>query len=420
MHPGGAGTDYSVAEIPGLYGAFTFTEKLLQKLWLRGDFERHALRTEDGRRLELRHPGRWNLLGGPDFTCARGRFDDGPETTFDVELHLRAADWEAHGHARDPSYDGVGLHVVLFPPAGRVTSTGAGGRAIPILTLLPRLHRSLEEYAADDAVETLADRAAVRLPDELGRLPEAELQELLRAKGAERWRQKVHFARRRIERLGWNEACHQTALEIMGYRFNRVPMLRLAGAVPLARWQEGRVDIEALLEAERDAWSLQGVRPANRPRERLRQYAAWTAAVPEWPARLAELAAAEAAAGGATEDTRAFRLRMGMTGLRRHLAENVCGGAVGGTRLDTLVCDGFRPLAAVHGGGGGGEVWYHWFPGDLPAAISSGLRQLGFLDGRKRPACHGVAQGLLQWMLDRDAELRRTSGAGAAAEGSGA
>src|ERR1044071_3371281 len=91
----------SVAEVQGLYGPFFFGEKLLQKIWLRGDFEKSAARLVDGRSLRIIHPGKWNLLGGPDFKSARLAFGDGPEICGDVELHLRAVDWMAHGHAAD-------------------------------------------------------------------------------------------------------------------------------------------------------------------------------------------------------------------------------------------------------------------------------------------------------------------------------
>ncbi len=40
----------------------------------------------------------------------------------DVEFHVRADDWEAHGHQQDPRYNNVMLHVVLFCD-GSTTST---------------------------------------------------------------------------------------------------------------------------------------------------------------------------------------------------------------------------------------------------------------------------------------------------------
>src|SRR5581483_2798254 len=168
----------ALAEIQGLYGAFSFPEKLLQKIWLRGDFDRAAAATTDGRAVRVLHPGRWNLLGGPDFRDARLALADAREATGDVEVHLHAADWEAHGHAGDRAYDRVQLHVVLFPPEPGHVTRGGDGQPIPVLALLPLLHHDLEEYAAEEAVEVLASRPSTRITDELVPLPRPELDAL--------------------------------------------------------------------------------------------------------------------------------------------------------------------------------------------------------------------------------------------------
>lgn len=393
-----------VAEVQGLDGAFTFSEKLLQKIWLRGDFERSLAATMDGRRVQIVHPGKWNLLGGPDFRDARLRFDGGREVTGDIEVHLRAGDWAAHRHAEDPAYDRVILHVVLFPPDDAAITKGSGGQAIPVLALLPLLHRALEEFAGEEAVETLANRPTAQLPEALCLLAPEDLAALLRKHAAARWRQKVHFARLRIQRLGWEAACHHAALEILGYRFNRAPMLRLAGARPLETWGRGDVVPENAFAAEEDTWSLQGVRPANHPRVRLRQYTEWAKARPDWPGRVGALAKEWVASARAAEpaSTREVRRRERFSALRARIGDEVCGGAVGGTRLDNLICDGLLPLTAAQTSADVEWLWYHWFAGDLPPMLTDGLRQLGFFDGREQPACHGAAQGMLGWMLARE------------------
>ena len=301
----------AVAEVQGLYGAFSFPERLLQKIWQRGDFDLTAARLADGRDLVVKHPGKWNHLGGPDFSGAR-LIIGGREITGDVELHLHARDWAAHGHAADPAYDRVVLHAVLFPCAETQTR-GAGGRDIPVICLLPLLHHGLEEYAAEEAMEQLAGRPLHHAQEILGLLGREELDTLLMEEAARRWRGKVHFARERIKRLGWDGACHHAALEILGYRFNRAPMLTVATTWPLGEWAAGRVDPAAVFMemAGDERWSLQGVRPLNHPRLRLRQYADWCAARPDWPARvrsseclraLAE-ARANATGGGAVMPT---------------------------------------------------------------------------------------------------------------------
>ncbi|MBL9189841.1 MAG: DUF2851 family protein [Opitutaceae bacterium] len=405
MRPVPVAESPAVAEVQGLYGAFSFPEKLLQKIWLRGDFDGAGALTTDGHQVRVLHPGKWNLLGGPDFLGARLRIGGAGarEITGDIEVHLRAGDWQAHGHARDPAYDHVVLHVVLFPPERDQVTLGADGRVIPVLVLLPLLHRALEEFAGDEAVEALAQRPASRMVEELGPLARPELEALLTRHAEMRWRQKVHFARLRLDRLGWDAACHHAALEILGYRFNRAPMLRVAARWPLAEWGSGAVTADEALAAEVETWSVQGVRPANHPRVRLAQYAAWVRARPDWPTRVRDLARTLPVIELDGAATREVRRVHGFTHLRAVLGESVCADAVGGTRFDNLVCDGLLPLIAAREGGRLAGLWHHWFPGDLPPAITGGLRRLAVFDGRARPACHGAAQGLVGWLIEREA-----------------
>lgn len=402
----GAGTESgAVAEVQGLYGAFSFSERLLQKIWLRGDFDLAAARMADGRALKVVHPGKWNHLGGPDFSGAR-LVIGGHDITGDVELHLHARDWAAHGHASDPAYDRVVLHAVLFPCAETQTR-GGGGRDIPVLCLLPLLHHGLEEYAAEEAVEQLAGRPLHHAQEILGMLGNEELDTLLREEAARRWRGKVHFARERIRRLGWDGACHHAALEILGYRFNRAPMLSAATAYPMGEWAERRAEPAAVYEALRERWSLQGVRPLNHPRLRLRQYAAWCAARPDWPARLRDGAYVRRLAGAADLENAGageWRRVMKLAEKREAIKEGLCAGAVGGSRLDNLVGDGFMPLLAAETGAELGAAWAGWYAGDAPEALAGVLRGLGMFGGRDRPVAQGPLQGLLGWMLAHEAK----------------
>jgi hypothetical protein len=391
----------AVAEMQGLDGPFSFPEKLFQKIWLRGDFETARAVTADGRTVRVLHPGKWNLLGGPDFKGAQLQLDDA-KVRGDVEVHLHERDWAIHGHASDNAYDEVILHVVLFPSA-EMFSRGRDGRQIPVLSLLPLLHRDLEEYAADDAMESLANRPGSRVPEELGGLEPGELERWLRRCAEMRWRQKVYFARLRLARLGWESACHHAALEVLGYRFNRAPMLRVATAWPLSAWSAGEGTADEAFAAEEKRWSVQGARPANYPLLRLRQYAAWTRERPDWPARLETLActlpAGSGTADGATVD---FRRTHALAKFRARLAREICADAVGGTRLDNLICDGFWPLLAACGADGFFAWWFYWPPGDLPPHVTGALRALGVFTYHAKPACHGFAQGMLGWLLARE------------------
>lgn len=387
----------------GLYGPFTLTERVVQKIWLRGDFAQHRLVLADGRPLEIRFTGQWNLLGGPDFRAARLVIGGGT-VTGDVEVHFHAADWRAHGHAADRAYDNVALHVVLFPlAAGGKPVVHRDGREIPTLVLLPLLHRDLEEYASDDALENITARDEWERFAGLAALPATELRPLLHGHATERWRQKVRFAKVRIGKLGWTDAAHHTALEVFGYRQNRAAMLRIAAQFPLQSW--AGVKPEEVFAAGGAAWQLQGVRPANHPLTRLRQYHQWAAARPDWPEQLRRMALpAEAKALAPTKPARqALQLKK----LRETFARDLTGEAVGGTRLDNLVCDGFLPLVTAETGEDRFGAWFHWFLGDVPDPVKKIMPKLGLAGLADQPLCHGWAQGLLGWILECEARASR-------------
>ncbi|MBI2813373.1 MAG: DUF2851 family protein [Opitutae bacterium] len=395
-----------VAEMQGLYGPFTLTERVVQKIWLRGDFDRTRLVLTDGRPLEIRTLGAWNLLGGPDFRGAQ-LVIGGESVTGDVEVHFHAADWRAHRHQTDRAYDHVALHVVLFPPgSGERSAVRGDGRAMPTLVLLPLLHRDLEEYASDDALEAITARDEWEKFAGLAAAPAAELPGLLRAKAGERWRQKVRFSKMRIERVGWTAAAHCTALEILGYRHNRAAMLTVATKYPLEAWRDG-VEVARIYEESGALWQTQGVRPANHPLVRLRQYQAWVAAHPDWPERLRRMAETLPAGGLEARPTAFARRTLELRLRREAFARDLIGGAVGGTRLDNLVCDGLLPLLAAESGRDAAALWFHWFLGDVPGQVRKALPKLGVAGRGAAPLCQGWAQGLLGWVLAHDARASR-------------
>lgn len=400
---------HSVAELQGVYAPFSFSEILLQKLWLRREFDSAQVRLQDGRQLDVLNPGRWNRIGGPDFKGAQLRID-GREITGDVEVHLHEKDWAAHAHADDPAYDNVVLHVVLFMPS-RIWTRGADGREIPLLVLLPLLHHGLEEYAFEDAIESLSQQVSSPMRERLKTMGGERVLADLHRHAERRWRHKIHFARERIRRLGWDGACHFTTLEILGYSRNRVPMMAIATAYPLGLWAENEgqaaVDIDRLFAEQDGHWSLHGIRPLNHPRLRLKQYADGVKACPDWPEVWKAFAKTLPEGRNGVGGTRAYRHLHGLTDIRGRLCSRICNEILGGTRLDTLVCDGLLPLASAETGGDFQELWWHWFLGDVPTTCADLLGELQELMPALQ-ACHGLGQGMLGLLLEWENETRKS------------
>lgn len=91
-----------------------FTERHLQAMWLEQKYFKD-LTTTSGEGIEVISPGIWNAEAGPDFLKAHLRIG-GQEIKGDIELHLSDEGWEQHGHATDPRYQNVVLHLALWIP----------------------------------------------------------------------------------------------------------------------------------------------------------------------------------------------------------------------------------------------------------------------------------------------------------------
>lgn len=384
----------SAEEFQGLYGPYQVSELLIQKIWLRGAFDASRLVDHRGRRVKVVFPGRWNRLAGPDFKDSILEFD-GERVEGDVEIHFGLRDWRAHGHHGDPAYNDVILHVLYHPRTtkGRPTRT-ASGLDVPSVSLMPLLWYDLEAYALEDSLVESTGAGEDSQLESLFDHPLHERRQLLRNRASRRWQYKVRFAGERIQRYGWREACHLTAMEILGYSANRIPMLWVAGAYPLLRMLEERPRLEALWEVGGDRWKTLGCRPSNYPKRRLAQYLDWLGAAPEWTERL-EAWLERFSPPLQVESTVRFRRETEMGKCRDRLFETVLGEAISSSKLDTLACDGFLPLLTARTDRNLEDFWFHWFPGNLPSDFARRLRRLSVLEKGRYAMCNGWGQGLL-------------------------
>ena len=307
---------HQVKELHGLYGSFTLSERILQQIWLRQDFAASSLKTTSGRRLEILNPGQWNHGGGPDFKQASLRID-GELRRGDVEVHFNASDWEHHGHDRNPAFQGVILHVVLFQP--KPIKNGLQKRDSDFLEtfcLLPKLEIDLESYAESIALREMEAVNHLEWVNAFMGLNASSRRATLEHAGRRRWKQKVTFAKTRLESLDWNTACHQYLLEVLGYARNRVPMTRIADRFPLSVWQTGTVEVSTVYASESENWARSGMRPSNHPKQRLNNYQRLVHAISDWPVGLRS---AIQALPEVTEElpTSEFRRRAGMTSFQK-------------------------------------------------------------------------------------------------------
>lgn len=389
----------SFAEVQGLFGPVTLSERVFQKIWHRGDFRSDALRTHSGKPLEIISRGQWNRLSGPDFLNAEFRIG-GERVCGDVEFHFYAEDWFAHGHDANPAFGSVALHVLLFPPKKDFPTRNARGNAMETFLLLPHLNIDVEEYASNEALAALEGRedADAALEFLLEKEPR-ERDRLIVEFSRERYAQKVNFMRRRLEKTPWENALHEIVLETLGLHKNRPQMSRLALKFsPSAMLLAGA---DSLFASAAGTWNLSGVRPANHPRARLAQYLKLLEKNPAWTRTLRESAANfDVPADGISLSGKAFRAAGKLPALHKFFAEKIFAGTIGGTRFETLMCDAVLPLCAAATGKDLFPLWHYWFIGDAPAKAVPILRSANVVS-RERPLCNGAFQALLQIMLKR-------------------
>ena len=184
------------------------TEMEAQALW----FEQlylQVLTTDDGRTVEIIQPGFWNHGGGPDFTRAVARFRkdgkaDDDLTIGNVEVHLRPADWTAHGHHTNAAYDETILHVVWESKSGRAFFPAtAAFRRVPQVVLGTQLVApwpELQPLCASLLRGPLPGAVPGRCSPALAQLPADQIADILRGAGLFRLRQKARrwFWRRRL------------------------------------------------------------------------------------------------------------------------------------------------------------------------------------------------------------------------------
>ena len=250
------------------------TEATLVRLWAGQRFPASALATPDGAALRVLHPGRAGRGAGPDFRDAIIAPSSGWLLRGDVELHVRASDFRAHGHGRDARYDRVVLHVVFEDDAAGGTRL-ASGRSVPVVALAPWLRRRARELAG-----WLSSPRLWREPchDALARLGREEVPGQLAALGDRRFAERAVVLGEALRAHGPGEALYRALLSGLGYGGDRPLLEGVAGRLPwpalAALLDSAPADrrvaaAETALVGTLGAAPPAGGRPANRPERRV-------------------------------------------------------------------------------------------------------------------------------------------------------
>ncbi|MBP3762906.1 MAG: DUF2851 family protein [Bacteroidales bacterium] len=246
------------------------TEAFLHYLWQNQMLDQ-GLTTTDGRPVSVMRPGELNRDAGPDFFNARLTIG-GVEWAGNIEVHLRASDWNAHRHSTDKTYNSVVLHVVYEHDADIRLEDGT---TPPTLELSRFLHPAI--VANYDALMAPAAEESIPCARRVAQVPAMILHSYMDRLVVERIEAKSAVVRRLLEesRGGWEQTCYWLLAHYFGGKVNALPFELTAKATPpglLARWRDNPARVEALLMGQ--AGMLEGYFSDEYPRQLQTDYEA--------------------------------------------------------------------------------------------------------------------------------------------------
>lgn len=192
----------------------------------------------DGQPVAVVYRGRWTAGSGPDFEGAILNIGEGPGSLVNgaVEIHLRCADWWAHGHHTDPRYNSVALHVVLWPAAARPV-TRQDGAQVPTLVLADYITLPAAELVerARPLVQNLGTLSEEPCWQRTQSWPIEKILGIIEEAGNTRFAARAATIEADLSVLDSpDEAFYRGLMDSMGYSANREPMRQVASALPVS------------------------------------------------------------------------------------------------------------------------------------------------------------------------------------------
>lgn len=221
------------------------TEAFLQYVWqhrlLQGE-----LTTTDGQLVTIERAGILNRDAGPDFSDARLKIGD-TWWAGNVEIHIKASDWQQHHHESDRNYSSVVLHVVYEADIDIVTDNGNR-----LITLEIKDHISRDIWNQYEQLTQTSLTENIPCTSYLSEIPDFIVSNSLDRLTIERIQRKSDDVKHLIEEShgSWETCCYWMIARYFGGKTNGFTFELLAKATDqrlLARWKDQPQRIEAIL-----------------------------------------------------------------------------------------------------------------------------------------------------------------------------
>ena len=229
----------SVRESPPSLQPAAVSEIEFQARWFSGEFGR-SFSTLSGDAVEIVQFGEWNREFGPDFRASAVSINGGRPVRGCIELDPDVRDWERHGHAVNPAYENVVLHVFLTVGRKELFTQTLSGRAVPQVKL------DVTKISQTSPNPVPAAKCG-RCFSPLAAMQSHQVAELLAAAAHYRMRRKAQRITQAAEIHGEHSAPYPFLAETLGYKSNKLPFLLLAQRLPVGELRKLRGDLESVL-----------------------------------------------------------------------------------------------------------------------------------------------------------------------------
>ena len=216
-------------------------EALYHYLWKHRMFG-SKVTASTGENVEILEPGIHNTDAGPDFSSAKIKAD-GVEWAGNVEIHVKASDWERHGHHKDTAYDSVILHIVGVEDASVKRTDGSA--ILQACVAPPEEFYSRYAYLSGEI-----DNPSCH--PWLSSIPSLNKADWVSSLGIERLHSKAAYMKEVLRACqgDWQHTIFIILARAFGFGLNGVPFELLAKSLPLnfvMRHRDNLMQIEALM-----------------------------------------------------------------------------------------------------------------------------------------------------------------------------
>jgi hypothetical protein len=202
------------------------SEKIVSHIWQHQMCDNLVADTDE--RVQILYPGRFTSDRGRDFSDAVISIGDAV-IRGDIEVHVKTSEWYKHGHHRDPAYNNIVLHVVMWRDNENTTML-QNGKYIPTVCLHPFLIRPLSELCA---TYTGPQSDSVACSEIAGYSVKGYLIRLLNMAGRQRFYNKVASIRSELMEEEPGQVLYRNVARALGYARNTGPFERLTDKLPL-------------------------------------------------------------------------------------------------------------------------------------------------------------------------------------------